>query len=144
MMKAWLIMTFISASMCSSQYAAAEGVPSNWLCSDLNRGTYMGAPDWSVKEDGNADQVLLVEYKGNNVGHISWFKRKKKYYDTPAIAVEMNSGIAFSVYGDEFLESYVLNVSTSEIFFTSIRSGSSSLPNAVKSFRGTCIGAGNN
>jgi hypothetical protein len=132
----------ILASICSSQYAAAEGVPRAWLCSDLNRGSYMGAPDWSVKTDGQADQVLLVEYKGNNVGHISWFKRKEKYYDAPAIAVEMNSGIAFSVYSDEFLESYVLNVSTSEIFFTSIRSGSSSLPNAVKSFRGTCEGAG--
>jgi len=104
----------------------------------------MGAPDWKARIDGITGESVLIEYKGQNAAaRVSWYRAKNRYYEAVAIAMPMNSGIAMVAFGEEFVESYVVNINTLELFFTSIRSGGARLPNAVKSFRGTCVPAGN-
>jgi hypothetical protein len=103
----------------------------------------MSAPNWKAENDGFTGQSVLLEYRGSKTAsHISWFKGQTKYHDGPALAMTMNGGISFVMFGEEFLESYVMSVSTMELLFTSIRSGSPNLPNAVKAYRGTCVPAG--
>ncbi len=57
--------------------------------------------------------------------------------------MQMNSGFVVVVFGKEYVETYVVNVDTLELFHSAIRSGSAMLPNSAKSFHGVCKPAGN-
>ena len=103
----------------------------------------MRAPNWKLENNRMSDQSVLLEYKGNNIGIVSFFRGKEKYSSAEAIALTMNSGISFTTFGEEFVESLVVNVNTLELFFTKIRSGSSLLPNAMYTILGKCEPAGN-
>jgi len=141
-MKQLRSLLIILVTLILANKVAAQDLPRTWLCSNMNKGTYMGAPNWTAIADTLSGQEVLVEYKGNSWGHISWFRDSDKYHEGPAIAMSMNSGMAFVMFGEEFVETYIVNVSTMELLYTSIRSGSAVLPNAVKSSRGTCVPAG--
>jgi len=49
---------------------------------------------------------------------------------------------SFVVLAEDYIKTYVLNVGTSELLFSMVRSGSSSHPNAIKTQRGACKPAG--
>jgi hypothetical protein len=136
-----LIITFI-CFLTFNEIATANDFPRTFLCYELTRGAYMRAPNWKIEDNKMSDQSVLLEYKGNNIGIISFFRGKEKYSSAEAIALTMNSGISFTSFGEEFVETLVVNVNTLELFFTKIRSGSSLLPNAMYTILGKCEPAG--
>jgi hypothetical protein len=136
-----ILVAAIGLLIASSSFA--QDVPRSFQCGKMDQGAYLGAPDWSVHPDANSGQTVLIEYRGSQKqSRVAWFRDGAKYHDAVAVGGMMNSGIWLFAVGESYVETYVLNVSTSELLFTSVRSGSSAYPNAVKAFRGLCVPAG--
>jgi hypothetical protein len=115
-----------------------------WHCAGLATLSRDADTTWALNPDSNAGQTVLTEYKGSNVlSRVTWFRGNDKYHEAAAMGAPMNNGVWLFAAGESYVETYVLNVSTSELLFTSIRSGGQALPNAVKAFRGVCVGAAN-
>ena len=108
-------------------------------------GPSMAAPTWSAETDGTSNQTVLIAFRGDGEqAGADWTiaGQKEPYYRAVGAGVGMSSGFAIMVVADEYTESYVYNAGTTELFFSSIRSGSRVLPNTIKSFRGSCKPAG--
>ena len=122
---------------------AAQDVSRTFLCDKID-GIYIGAPDWRPQPDGYANIKMVLSYKsGNELSNVTSFKNGQKIYEASGFGVSNNAGFSIVVFGKEYLETYVVNVSTLELLHTATRAGSGTLPNAVKSFRGVCAPAGN-
>ena len=83
-------------------------------------------------------EVLLYFKGGKSVSNVKWYRDGKVYYETAGIGYAMKVGFGIVVFADEYIETYVVNVGTSELLFTMVRAGSAMLSNAIKTQRGTC------
>ena len=118
----------------------AQDIRRAFVCENL-KGTWFGAPDWKVEADGMSGQQILLHYNGAN-SNIKWYRANKVYYENAGAGIAMKSGFAIVAALDEQIETYVFNSGTLELLFSSTRSGSSMMPNSIKSLRGTCKAAG--
>jgi hypothetical protein len=113
-----------------------------YLCSNIS-GSNMAAPTWKSEPDGASEQQVLIHYKGSlELSEATWVKGGTPYYEARGLGMPMRSGFSIGVFAEELAEMYVFNAGTSELFYTSIRSGSALLPNLMKSFKATCKPAG--
>jgi hypothetical protein len=55
----------------------------------------------------------------------------------------MSAGFAVTIFAAEYIETYIYNAGTTELLYSSIRSGSRLLPNNIKAFKARCVPAGN-
>ena len=132
-----------------SQLGAAQGhgngAPATaqvYLCFNI-AGTRVSAPTWTTDVDSAAEQQVLIRFKGDwAVSDVIWMKGGAPYFKAVGVGVAMGGGFSVAVFSNEFSDMYVYNAGTSELFFTSIRSGSALLPNTMKAFRGSCKPAG--
>ena len=130
-------------SALGSTHGHAQDVPVAYLCGNLV-GSYLAAPNWRVEGDGAKDQLVILTYKGDkSLSTVSWVRLgEMPYYESPGLAVAMKSGFVIVTFSEDFTETYVFNAGTTELLFSSVRSGSAVLPNAIKTLRGTCTPAG--
>jgi hypothetical protein len=130
-------------SLFSGSIVHAQGVPRAFLCGNIV-GSYSGAAtSWKPEEDKSSNQTVLLHFRGSKtISSIKWLRGGKAYYEGDGIGHAMNGGFGIVVFGEEYIETYVLNVGTSELFFSMVRSGSPNLPNSIKSMRGVCTPAG--
>ena len=125
-----------------STTAFAQDIPRAFLCRGLT-GVWLGAPAWKPEADAMTGQEVLLSYTGKaQQSEVKWYRDGKVYFESPGIGVPMNGGFAIVVLGDEYLETYVFNSGTTELLMSATRSGSSALPNSIKSQRGVCKAAG--
>ena len=121
---------------------AAEELVLEYLCSDM-KGSYMGAPQWTVETDNSKDQKVLLAYIGEgNPASVFWIKDGEAYYERNGVGFSMGSGFLIIIVAQDRTESYVFNAGTMELYFNQVRSGNNMLPNTLKGFRGTCAPAG--
>jgi hypothetical protein len=108
-------------------------------------GGMLSAPDWRFESDGMANQSVVVTFNGEReLGNVSWRRGSDApYYESPGIGSLMNAGFAVTILADEYIETYVYNAGTTELLYSSIRSGSRLLPNNIKAFKARCVPAGN-
>lgn len=133
----------IAFAFLNADPVAAQDVSRAFLCEKID-GFMIGAPDWQPKPDGYANVKMLLSYRsGNELSHVISFRNGEKINEADGFGVPTNAGFSIAIFGGEFLETYVVNVGTLELLHTATRAGSSRLPNAIKSFRGTCQPAGN-
>lgn len=111
----------------------------SYTCAGIT-GSSMAAPDWKSTQDGTSQQQLVLRYRGNReVAHASWtIRNETPYYEAVGLGVSMGAGFAIFVFAQDYVETYVYNAGTTELLYTAIRSGSTVLPNSIKSFRGHC------
>jgi hypothetical protein len=115
----------------------------SFLCDKID-GFIIAAPDWQPKPDGYANAKILVSYKSGNVlSNVTRFRNGEKVSEAEGLGVLMDAGFSIAIFGNEYVETFVVNVGTLELLHTATRAGSGMLPNAMKSFRGTCQLAGN-
>ena len=77
-------------------------------------------------------RVLLYFKGGKSVSSVKWYRDGKVYYESGGIGYAMKVGFGIVVFADDYIETYVVNVGTSELLFTMVRSGSAMLSNAIK------------
>jgi hypothetical protein len=122
----------------------ADDLPRSYTCSNIV-GTSMYAPEWKAEPDGTSDQQVVLRYRGDfKVAEAEWSMNGSSYHKATGLGVGMSGGFSIGVFGQEFTEMYVYNAGTSDLLFTSVRSGSALLPNAMKAFRGACKPTGAN
>lgn len=133
----------VALAFIAADTAGAQDVSRAFLCDKID-GFIVSPPDWKPRPDGYANAKILLSYKsGNELSRVTTFRDGQKINETDGFGVSMNAGFSIAVFGNEFLETYVVNVGTLELLHTATRAGSGMLPNAVKAFRGTCQPAGN-
>lgn len=130
-------------SLLTGSIAHSQEITRAFLCENL-AGSYSGpATSWRAEQDGASNQQVLLYFKGGKaISNVKWYRDGKPYYEANGVGTTMKSGFGITVFDDEYIETYVFNVGTSELLFSMVRSGSSQLPNAMKSMRGTCKPAG--
>ena len=97
-------------------------------------GTIIAAPDWKPIPDGFSNASVLLHFTGTGIGYVTGFDGTRY----PGFETTMNGGFAIIVLGQEFTETYAVNAGSQELMMTTVRSGSSFLPNSAKAFRGDC------
>jgi hypothetical protein len=143
----WLGITSAAAigfcGLLSASVVHAQDVPRAFICGNL-AGSYSGPPtSWKPEEDGMSNQEVLLYFKGGkSISSVKWYRHDKVYYETSGIGYAMKSGFGIVVLAEDYIETYVVNVGTSELLFSMVRSGSSMHPNAIKTQRGACKPAG--
>jgi hypothetical protein len=96
-----------------------------------------------ARKDASSNQEVLLYFKGGkSVSSVKWYRDGKVYYESDGIGYAMKGGFGIIALADEYVETYVFNVGTFELLFTMVRSGSATLPNAIKTMRGSCKPAG--
>lgn len=121
---------------------AAQDVPRTFLCGGIE-GFYIGSPDWRPQKDGYGNTSMLIQYNaGGAMSRITSIRDGKKIYEAEGFGIAMTTGFSVTVFGEQYTETYVVNVSNMELLHSAIRAGGATLPNAVKSFRGKCQPAG--
>lgn len=130
------------AVLAQTQIAAQKPpLPMTLRCGNF-AGTYMAAPKWEATSDSSRGQEVLVEFRGaKEPARVMWQKNGETYYEIEGIGLSMRSGFFILVPEEEYVETYTYNAGSSELLFSATRSGSSTLPNAIKGLRGTCVGA---
>ena len=118
----------------------AQDVSRSFLCENF-KGTWFGAPEWKAEADGMSGQQVLLNYNGTN-SNVKWYRGGKVYYENSGVGIAMDNGFAIITMLDEQIETYVFNSGTVELLFSATRSGSSMLPNSIKTQRATCNAAG--
>lgn len=120
----------------------AQDIPLAMLCSDL-KGGYLSAPTWKLEEDANTNQNILLDYRiGSSKSYVSWSLAGKEYYKGEGVGFSMKGGFVIVIPASEYIETYTYNAGATEVYVSATRSGSSVLPNAIKSYRGSCKPAG--
>ena len=133
----------VALALLNADVGAAQDLPRAFLCDKLD-GFNMSAPGWRPQPDGYGNTKFLLSYRpGNELSRVTSFKNGEKVYEAEGFGVVTNAGFSIAIFGGEYLETYVVNVGTSEVLHTATRAGSAVLPNAVKSMRGFCVPAGN-
>jgi len=121
--------------------SATHDQPVALLCSQMS-GSTMSAPSWTFGADGTQAQQVLLHYRGDReTADVTWSTSGAPYYEASGIGLSMRAGFSVTVFTDEYVETYVYHAATSELLYSSVRSGSVLLPNTIKSFRGTCKAA---
>lgn len=139
----WLGITSAAAigfyGLLSASIVHAQDIPRAFICENLV-GSYSGPPtSWKPEEDGMSNQEVLLYFKGGkSVSNVKWYRDGKVYYESGGIGYAMKVGFGIVVFADDYIETYVVNVGTSELLFTMVRAGSAMLSNAIKTQRGTC------
>ena len=119
----------------STQSVAADVV---FRCSNI-KGTMLAAPSWTVNADGFGQKEVLLGYRDASQGEVRW----SDGLAYSGLGVAMNGGFAIIALGEEFIETFVVNVGSGDLLMTAVRTSSGLLPNSSKAFRGTCQPAGN-
>ena len=113
-----------------------------YLCVNF-AGSEISAPEWRPGPDGAGSQQLLIQFKGDqSISSFAWYMDDAAYYEGSGIGVSMTAGFAIVAFASDFVDTYVYNSGTTELFFSSVRSGNVVFPNTVKALRGTCKPAG--
>ena len=128
------------ASLSEAQTPAGAALLLEYECSGF-RGVYMSAPTWKPDSDALTGQVLRISFRTDTgESSIAWLLNGAEYNKEAGIGIKQSSGFLVLVPRNDRVETYVYSGATSEMFFTQIRSGNALLPNAVKGFRGSCVG----
>ena len=136
------VLVLSSAGLAAQQPEApirGKSVQLSFTCTGI-AGSRMAAPDWKATPDGTSDQRVVIRYRGNQeIAEASWtIRNEAPYYEAVGLGVGMRAGFSIFVFAEEYVETYVYNAGTTELLYTSTRSGSALLPNSIKSFRGSC------
>ena len=76
-----LLAALTALMLFASPVLAAEELVLGYLCSDM-KGSYSGAPQWSVETDSARDQKVLLAYTGQgNPASVFWIRDGESYYE---------------------------------------------------------------
>ena len=87
-----LLAALTALMLFATPVVAAEEPVLGYLCTDM-KGSYMGAPQWSVETDNSRDQKVLLAYTGEgNPASIFWISDGDSYYEGNGVGFGMVSG----------------------------------------------------